>query len=125
VPGADLRPVFDRLRQIMRPYGEQLVVERDEPDDYYVNTPWRRADGYVPMFGAVQTRARYVSYHLMPVYAAPALLADISPRLRARMQGKACFNFNKIDDTLFAELADLTARAFAGRDHLRPVTTGS
>jgi len=44
---ADLDPVFDRVREIMRPYGDQLVVERDEPGDYYVNAPWRRADGYV------------------------------------------------------------------------------
>lgn len=118
----DLATTFDRLRTIMAPYGDQLVVLRDEPGDYYVNTPWARADGYVLMFGAVQTRARYVSYHLMPVYAAPELLADLSPELRRRMQGKACFNFATPDEALFAELADLTRRAFAGRDCLRPAS---
>ena len=119
---ADLGPVFVRLREIMRPYGEQLVVKRDEPGDYYVNTPWSRPDGYVLMFGAVHTRARYVSYHLMPVYGDTALLTGISAQLRARMQGKACFNFSKVDEALFAELADLTARAFTGRECLRPAT---
>ncbi len=122
VAAAHLDAVYDRLRAIMRPYGEQLVVERDEPGDYYVNTPWSRPDGYVLMFGAVQTRARYVSYHLMPVYGAPALLDTISQQLRARMHGKACFNFTKVNDALFTELADLTARAYAARHHLQPTT---
>jgi hypothetical protein len=46
----------------------------------------------------------------MPVYAQPELLASLSPGLLKRMQGKACFNFSKVDDALFAELADVTAR---------------
>jgi hypothetical protein len=117
---ANLDGVFERLAAIMRPYGEKLVVERDLPGDYYVNTPWRRADGYVLMFGAVRTRTRYVSYHLMPVYAAPALLAGMSAGLRRRMQGKACFNFSTLDEELLAELAGVTGRAFEGRDCLRP-----
>jgi hypothetical protein len=107
----------------MAPYGEQLVVLRDAPGDYYVNTPWARADGYVLMFGGVQIKARYVSYYLMPVYASPDLLADISPRLRKRMQGKACFNFTTVDEELFAELAELTALAFEARERLRPAAS--
>ena len=31
------------------------------------------------------------------------------PELRRRMQGKACFNFTRVDEALFAELATLTA----------------
>ena len=34
----------------------------------------------------------------MPVYGLPELLADISPELRRRMQGKACFNFTRVDE---------------------------
>jgi hypothetical protein len=51
----------------------------------------------------------YVSYYLMPVYGMPALLDGISPELRRRMQGKACFNFTRVDEALFDELATLTA----------------
>ena len=83
----DFGPLFARLRELMAPVGEQLVVVRDQPDDYYVETRWVRDDGYHGFFGAVQTRKRYVSYHLMPVYAWPDLLADVSPELRKRMQG--------------------------------------
>ena len=61
----------------------------------------------------VRTGKNYVSFHLMPVYGHPPLLAGISPALKKRMQGKACFNFTAIDEALFTELADLTARGYA------------
>ncbi len=75
------------------------------------------------MFGAVRIRTRYVSYHLMPIYGSPALLDGISPLLRRRMQGKSCFNFTKVDDALFTELAELTGRGFDSRDCLRNAST--
>ena len=50
----------------------------------------------------------------MPVYGNPALASGISPELAKRRQGKACFNFTKVDDTLLTELADLTARSIPG-----------
>jgi hypothetical protein len=37
----------------------------------------------------------------------------MSPGLRKRMQGKSCFNFTKLDEELFAELAVLTERTAA------------
>ena len=46
----------------------------------------------------------------MPVYVNPKLLNNISPELKRRMQGKSCFNFKKIDESLFEELAVLTKR---------------
>lgn len=45
----------------------------------------------------------------MPVYAMPALLDGLSPELGRRRQGKSCFNFTRVDETLFDELASLTA----------------
>jgi hypothetical protein len=108
----DFSALFTRLRELMAPYGDQLVVARDLPGDYYVETRWVRDDGYRGYFGAVQTKSRYVSYHLMPVYAWPDLLDGASPELRRRMQGKSCFNFSTSDDALLAELGELTGRAF-------------
>jgi hypothetical protein len=102
--------VFGRLRTIMAGHARDLVVVRDEPGDYYLNTRYARADGYVWAFGAVQTKARYVSYHLMLIGSAPDLLGA-SDALRMRMQGKSCFNFTRVDEDLFAELNEVTARA--------------
>jgi hypothetical protein len=109
----DFSAVFERLRDILAQHADGLVVVRDDPGDYYLNTGFARADGYVFMFGAVTTKARFVSYHLIPVYASPDLKASLSPALLGRMQGKSCFNFTKVDDGLFAELAEVTARAAA------------
>ena len=46
----------------------------------------------------------------MAVYAFPDLVEAMSPQLRRRMQGKACFNFTRVDDALMIELAEVTAR---------------
>ena len=36
----------------------------------------------------------------------------MSPALKQRMQGKACFNFTSVDEALFTELAALTERGY-------------
>ena len=36
------------------------------------------------------------------------MLAAMSPELKKRMQGKACFNFAKVDEPMIAELEALT-----------------
>jgi hypothetical protein len=111
VAGAtDLEAVFDRLKLLLETYAHRLVVQSDAPGDYALTTHAVREDGYRPWFGAVQLRKRYVSYHLMPVYVFPDLLAGVSPQLRRRMQGKSCFNFTRVDEALCAELDALTSR---------------
>jgi hypothetical protein len=54
-----------------------------------------------------------VSIYLMPVYVDPGLLDDVSPALRKRMQGKSCFNFNKVDEPLIGELEALVRTGYA------------
>jgi hypothetical protein len=36
----------------------------------------------------------------------------MSPALKKRMQGKACFNFTEVDPALFRELKQLTERSY-------------
>lgn len=106
----DFGPVFETLRALLRAHAERLVVLVDEPGNYSLGVPWVREDGYEGWFGGVKTGKRYVSYHLMPVYANPALLDGVSPELRKRMQGKSCFNFTRIAPELVDELGELTRR---------------
>ena len=88
-----------------------MEVIADSETEYGLQTHWRRPkDGYPGYFGSVKIGKRYVSFHLMPVYMIPGLLDDVSPQLRARMQGKSCFNFTRVDELLFDELAALTQR---------------
>jgi hypothetical protein len=104
-----LEATFAALKAILKPYEPGLVVQTDEPHYYYLNTGKTHRKRPV-MFAAVRLGKAYVSYHLMPVYGCAELLEGMSAPLRARMQGKACFNFKVIDPALVEELAQLTER---------------
>ncbi|MBA3827082.1 MAG: hypothetical protein H0X24_24715 [Ktedonobacterales bacterium] len=112
-PREPFAEVFAQLRAILTRHAAAFTAVHDTADNYYLNggATAKYPDGF--FFGAVQIKKRYVSYHLMAVYAEPALLADMSAALRKRMQGKSCFNFTAVDAPLFAELATLTERAVA------------
>lgn len=110
MPDHDL--VFDRLTTILRQHADGLVATHDDAEQLYLQTRGEPGE----FFGAVMRKKSQVAYHLMPVYWDPGLLDDLDEALRKRMQGKSCFNFTKVDDTLFSELADLTARCRAAQD---------
>lgn len=110
---ADLERVFAELRSIMAPYAAKLDAKKDDAAELYVDTKHIQKNKKPLFFGAVQIKKSYVSFHLMPVYAKPELLAGISSDLRNRMQGKSCFNFAKVEEPLFSELAVLTKASYA------------
>jgi hypothetical protein len=103
--------VFAALKAILKRYEPGMAVQTDEPTHYYLNTGKTHKKKPV-LFGAVRLGKSYVSYHLFPVYGCPQLLAELSEPLRARMQGKACFNFKAVEPALFEELAGLTERGY-------------
>ena len=105
--------VFDRLRAILQKHAGTLRVAADEPGHYcleVVNSP-KFKKNYPAAW--VKTVKSYVGYHFMPVYMFPKLREGLSKQLKARMQGKSCFNFSEIDEGLFEELDELTERGFA------------
>lgn len=111
-PPQEFEKVYERLKSILQKYERgPLKADPNEPGYYALTGPasdlTRGNDLWV---GAVRIGKNYVSYHFMPVYGFPELLDGISPALRKRMQGKSCFNFKSVDETLFAELAGLTER---------------
>ena len=55
----------------------------------------------------MRTNKNYVSFHLLYMYYNPAAKKALSPALKKRMQGKACFNFTAVDEDCFAELGRL------------------
>lgn len=109
----DLNPIFEALRKIMAPYAAKLTPTRDDDRELYVDTRHIQKNKKPLFFGAVQIKKSYVSFHLMPVYLKPELLASASPELKARMQGKSCFNFSALEPALFKELAALTRAGYA------------
>lgn len=104
-----LDEVYIALRDVMARHTTGLSMVDDKPGNTTVESHDEDAKGKARWFGAVQTKKNYVSYHLIPVYEDPTLLEGISPELKARMQGKSCFNFKTIDLELFDELGALTA----------------
>lgn len=107
---------FAALRKILAAHAKGLKVTADGPKAYSLNTPYAARWKKELFFGSVQVTKNYVSFHLFPVYMFPDLLGGISPSLKARMQGKACFNFRAPDEVLFRELAALTN---AGLERMR------
>lgn len=113
MPDADLKPVFNELRAILKSLAKGMVVVHDTDENFYLDTTKPGPGGKPMFFAAARVMKGKVSFHLMPVYTAPALLNDISPELKKRMQGKSCFNFNKVDPALFAELGALAKAGLA------------
>ena len=110
---------FAALRAILEPHAKRLTVTVDEPGHFELASPTMTDRVGRPLFcAAVQINKNYVSYHLMPVYANPALRNSLSPALRKRMQGKSCFNFTTVEPGQLKELAAVTKKGIAGFKNL-------
>jgi len=119
----EFQPVFARLRDILKKHAASFAVGRDTADHFGLNAPigpatlqaWggKRKSPTIPV-AWVEAGKTYVSYHLMGVYGNPKLLDGFSKELRARMQGKSCFNFKSVDEDLFKELERLTNESLVG-----------
>ena len=109
----NLDAVHRALKKILQKYETASLRGTDAPGKYtLIGPPTEKTRGKPMWLGAVMTQKRYVSYHFMPVYGSRALLDSMSPALKKRMQGKACFNFTEVDRPLFEELAELTERGY-------------
>ncbi len=104
----DSRATFDALKGLLTRHEAKLAVAKNKPSDYWAIVRGIEFRGKPLFFGGVREGKNYVSFHLMPVYVFPELLRSLSPALKKRMQGKACFNFTAPDAALFHELAELT-----------------
>jgi hypothetical protein len=110
---AEFASIFTRLRGILKPHATRLSLTADGADRYCLSVPFspRLKKGFPVAW--VKVGKAYVSYHFMPVYMFPKLRESLSDKLRARMQGKSCFNFKAVDEALFQELEQLTTSGLA------------
>ena len=109
----DFAATFEKLKAILKPYAEKLIVTADTNENYMLDVNHVMKNKHRLFFAGVRVGKAYVSFHLMPVYACPELLDDMSAELKRRMQGKSCFNFTSPDEKLFKELAQVTKKGFA------------
>jgi hypothetical protein len=106
-------PVFSALKAILERHAGTLVVSENTPTRFCLQGGLHPTHKTPMSLAWVEVGKNYVSFHHMGVYARPDLLKGISKELKARMQGKSCFNFTSVDEELFTELEELTARTFA------------
>ena len=117
----DSNKIFNALKSFLVCYENKLSVLHNTDENYYLNTITNEEHKKSEFFGAVQIKKSYVTYHLMPIYYYPELLDSISQELKNKMQGKSCFNFKHIDDSLFKELNTLTISCFDKYKSLKKV----
>jgi hypothetical protein len=107
------REVTGALVALLSPYGDRLDIVESSSWGYYLQSRKPVPKKGKLMFAAVRAGKAYVSYHLMPIYMNAPLQATISPALRKRMQGKACFNFKEMPEpAVLDELRALTEAGF-------------
>jgi hypothetical protein len=110
---ADFAPVFSTLKTVLGKYVKRLAVQTDKPAEYTLVTkspsPFPQHKGHPMQFASIRVGKAYVSFHLVPLYMNAPLTKTISPELKKRMQGMACFNFKtEPDKEHLAELRRLT-----------------
>src|SRR5437879_2038576 len=115
---ADFALVFAALKPVLAKYETRMTAKFDTPDRYSLDSkvpsPFPQHKGHPLAFGEVRIGKAYVSFHLLPVYMCEELIARISPELKERMQGKACFNFRTVPaPELLSDLKKLTAASVA------------
>ncbi len=109
---AEFESIFANLRGILQRHSAKLKVTVDKPDFYCLEVAFSPKLKKAFPVAWVKVGKAYVSYHFMPVYMFPKLRDNMSSKLKARMQGKSCFNFKVMDEKLFNELENLTTEGF-------------
>ena len=112
MPASTFGSTFTALRGVLAKSKKRLAVQTDKDTEYTLVTkspsPFPQHKGKPMFFASVRVGRAYVSYHLLPLYMNPALAKTISPALKKRMQGKACFNFKTDPEReILAELKNL------------------
>jgi hypothetical protein len=119
----DHEVTFETLRGLLRAHSAGLMITADTPARFCLEaTPgpatlaaWggKLRKPTIPVAWVARSKT-YVSYHLMALGGNAALVDRLSPSLRARMRGKTCFNFQRPESALFAELGDVTRASIEG-----------
>ena len=119
---SEFESIFARLRSLLQKHSATLSINEDTSTSY--SLAGRTGPATLKAWGGkmkmpiipvawVKIGKGYVSYHLMGVSVDATLCDAMSPELKARMQGKTCFNFKTVDEELFAELDQLTGKSIA------------
>lgn len=120
MPSSEFENVFERLKRILQKHAENYNVRPDTNISYGLQG--KPGPATLKVWGGkmkkpvmpvvwIEIGKSYVSYHIMGLYTNTALQNSMSKKLKARMQGKTCFNFRSINEELFNELELITVKA--------------
>jgi len=110
---SNFEDVAAELKKVLQPYVSRCHVSEGTSMGYALMMKNASYKGKPLFFAAARAGKAYASFHLMPLYVFPELVDRVSPELRRRMQGKACFNFSVPPDaTLKADLKKITKAGF-------------
>lgn len=108
VEAADFEAVEARLERILDPYRDRL-----EAATIYGMPVLRRPGAKAhDWFAGVQRTDSAVKFNFLPMHGDPSLLDGASPARLKRRTGASVFKLTTIDESLFAELESIVARAF-------------
>ncbi|HEX5176632.1 MAG TPA: hypothetical protein VFV83_06370 [Chthoniobacteraceae bacterium] len=113
--GREFEAIFADLRALLEKYADrESLVVIDDSERRYCLAGGRHPKHKTPMpLAWVQIGKGYVSFHHMGICSSRNVRHLLSPRLKARMQGKTCFNFKTCEPAILEELDAVTAYAFA------------
>ena len=112
LPRTEYLAVYSALRQLLKPYEDDLAVRTDKPGQCYLETRSPGFRGRRLFFAAAKIKKKYVSYYLPVLYMFPELSSTISAGLRKTMQGQSCFNFTELVPENLQELETMTRASF-------------
>jgi hypothetical protein len=120
MPSPEFQMVFDRLKTILQKHAGNFIIKPDTTVSYGLEgkpgpaalKAWggKMKKPVMPV-AWIEIGKAYVSYHVMGLYTNTVLQNSMSKKLKARMQGKTCFNFKSINEELFKELEQITVKA--------------
>ena len=105
-----LLPLFERVRDLMRPYERRYTVRRDEPGYYDL---WSERDVEIDgrrrsevFFAGLIIQKAFVGFYFMPVYADGDLADVFGADLLATLKGKTCFHLTRLTEDLERQLRE-------------------
>src|ERR1051325_8310312 len=102
MPSSQFQATFNRLKAILKKHKQGFDVRPDTDSSFGIEgkpgpstlKAWgNKMKKSVMPVAWIDIGKSYVSYHIMGLYMNPAVQNTISKELKARMQGKTCFNF--------------------------------
>ncbi len=103
------KPVFAKLKTILKPYANHCEVEQETEGDYFLNLKTLDENTKPVFFAGVSMNKISVSFYV-PVFRFPSLRKQISPKLAKQLHGKSCFRFTSVDTAVMEELRALTGK---------------